>query len=729
MNLKKMLLLVTVGFLMLAGCSDDDPINPIPEDADDNFITSVVLTVGETSYAAAIEGNDITVTVPYNVSLDGAAAEFKYTPSATIMPDPAEITDWNTERQFRVTSYNGRTNDYKYLVVKDDIREEGDVVLKTDAEVKAFADKGVTIIKGDLIVGEASGDNFVTNIEALSALTQVEGDIVINDTYKGTTLDGLENVVKIGGLHIGSTEAASTASELYYANLRSLEEIAGDITICNDKLQWFEAEKLTAIGGSLVMRSAALTSVTTPALATVGSDFELQGSNEEKAGGDMTIVEMKALASVGGKINIKNFAKLNAVKFEALTSAGAVLLPTIPYEFETISLPVLSKVGGDIQLIANTDATSIGGMAMNTGVKTIDMNSLSEVDGTIVLSAFAELREIPSLNGIKVKGIELVSLSKVPDPLNLSQTTFSGGGRLLLTNMNLIATLTLPVQADVTLELRYNKLLGKVDGVEELAGLVYVPGTDCSFSSLKSVRGDVSFSNGPQTTISTPQLEKVGGNLLNDVEKIGYPKLIEVGGYLAVSDNVSDDSGTACDFRVLRKIGGQLYFDSTNIYAAIDMPELEEIGTAADPAYYKAGANDKYYKEALYGSCALTSYDGLHLPKLRKIGGAGFTLDLGLGGGMSYLEELSLPLLEEVDGIFQIHQNGPGMTPAAPLERIALPVIAKIGSVHIEGCSVTDFSAFAPVVGQLSDETWFVHEDCSYSPTWQDMKNGKYKKE
>ena len=277
MNLKKMLLLVTVGFLMLAGCSDDDPINPIPEDADDNFITSVVLTVGETSYAAAIEGNDITVTVPYNVSLDGAAAEFKYTPSATIMPDPAEITDWNTERQFRVTSYNGRTNDYKYLVVKDDIREEGDVVLKTDAEVKAFADKGVTIIKGDLIVGEASGDNAVTNIEALSALTQVEGDIVINDTYKGTTLDGLENVVKIGGLHIGSTEAASTAPELYYASLRSLEEIAGDITICNDKLQWFEAEKLTAIGGSLVMRSAALTSVTTPALATGGSDFELQG--------------------------------------------------------------------------------------------------------------------------------------------------------------------------------------------------------------------------------------------------------------------------------------------------------------------------------------------------------------------------------------------------------------------------------------------------------------------
>ena len=538
MSLKKIMLLFAAGSLVLAGCSDDNPTDPIPEDADDNFITSVVLTVGDNSYAAEIAGNDITVTVPYNVSLDGATAEFEYTPSATIMPDPSTITDWDTERQFRVTSYNGETNDYKYLVVKDDIREEGDVTLKTDAEVKAFADKGVTILKGDLIVGEESGDNFVTDIKALSALTQIGGDVVINNTYKGIALDGLENVVKIGGLRIGSTEAASTAPELYYASLKSLEEVTGDVVICNDKVQWFEAEKLTAIGGSLVMRSAALTSVTTPSLATIGGDFELQGSNEDKAGGDMTIVEMKALGSVGGKITVKNLAKLNAVKFEALTSAGAVLLPTIPYEFETISLPVLSEVGGDIQFNADT---AIGGMTMNTGVKQIDMNSLTRVDGTVFLTAFAELRTLPALNGVTVKGIELVNLGKLLDPLDFSGTTFSGGGRLLLTNMNLIETLTMPAQADVTLELRYNKLLNEVDGAEELAGLVYSPGTDCTFPTLRIVRGDVSFGLGQQVGVSTPSLERVEGNLLNDVKTIAYPKLTEVGGYLAVTDNVSNE--------------------------------------------------------------------------------------------------------------------------------------------------------------------------------------------
>ena len=64
MSLKKIMLLFAAGSLVLAGCSDDNPTDPIPEDADDNFITSVVLTVGDNSYAAEIAGNDITVTYP-----------------------------------------------------------------------------------------------------------------------------------------------------------------------------------------------------------------------------------------------------------------------------------------------------------------------------------------------------------------------------------------------------------------------------------------------------------------------------------------------------------------------------------------------------------------------------------------------------------------------------------------------------------------------------------------
>ena len=120
--------------ILAVGCSDK---NEIPVDADDNFITSVVLSVNDKTYDAVIENNTITMTVPYTVSLDGAKASFIYTPSAKIFPDPTSITDWNTERTFRVTSFNGATNDYTYVVVKDEIRSEGDVELKKNSEVAA----------------------------------------------------------------------------------------------------------------------------------------------------------------------------------------------------------------------------------------------------------------------------------------------------------------------------------------------------------------------------------------------------------------------------------------------------------------------------------------------------------------------------------------------------------------------------------------------------------------
>ena len=179
--MKRFLLLLAVLPFVMGACSKDDPAPEIPEDADDNFITAVVMTVGGISYTAEIAENVITVTVPYTVSLNNAQVTFEYTPSAKIMPDPATITDWDNERIFRVTSYNGAANEYTYKVVKDEIRHEGDVELKTPAEVAAFAATDATVIKGDLIIGSDADDAAqITDISALSLLKEVEGDIIIH---------------------------------------------------------------------------------------------------------------------------------------------------------------------------------------------------------------------------------------------------------------------------------------------------------------------------------------------------------------------------------------------------------------------------------------------------------------------------------------------------------------------------------------------------------------------
>ena len=76
------LLLFIAPFLFLS-CSEDNQTPESPADADDNFITSVVMTVASQSYTAEIIDNIITITVPYTVSLNNAQVEFKYTSSAT----------------------------------------------------------------------------------------------------------------------------------------------------------------------------------------------------------------------------------------------------------------------------------------------------------------------------------------------------------------------------------------------------------------------------------------------------------------------------------------------------------------------------------------------------------------------------------------------------------------------------------------------------------------------
>ena len=63
------LLLFIAPFLFLS-CSEDNQTPESPADADDNFITSVVMTVASQSYTAEIIDNIITITVPYTVSLN-----------------------------------------------------------------------------------------------------------------------------------------------------------------------------------------------------------------------------------------------------------------------------------------------------------------------------------------------------------------------------------------------------------------------------------------------------------------------------------------------------------------------------------------------------------------------------------------------------------------------------------------------------------------------------------
>ena len=198
-----------LSLFFLGACDKNDEI--IPEDADENFITSVVMTVDGKSYTADITDNTVTITVPYTVSLNNAEVEFKYTTSATIIPDPETVTDWDNERTFRVTSYNGDAREYAYKVVKSEIESDGDVELKTIEEVASFAATKTTVVKGNLIIGsDVEEAEKITDISALASLKEVTGNIIIRNSYNGADLTGLDNIASAGGLQIGSVEAPSS---------------------------------------------------------------------------------------------------------------------------------------------------------------------------------------------------------------------------------------------------------------------------------------------------------------------------------------------------------------------------------------------------------------------------------------------------------------------------------------------------------------------------------------
>ena len=156
------MLLPAVALLAVA-CEKENTPNPF--EGGDNHITSFVLTKGDVSYTAAIAAGTITMTVPENVNLNGATAEYTLCENAKILPDPATITDWESEHQFRVTAYNGTKAEYTYTVKRSVDFEGGDnyitsfALTKDDVSYKAA-------IKADTITVTVPED---INLEGFTA--------------------------------------------------------------------------------------------------------------------------------------------------------------------------------------------------------------------------------------------------------------------------------------------------------------------------------------------------------------------------------------------------------------------------------------------------------------------------------------------------------------------------------------------------------------------------------
>lgn len=706
----RFLILLLSAIVLLGSCSKEDAV--IPADADDNFITALSLSVDDDMYIATIEGQDITVSVPYTVTLTSAVATIEYTPSATIDPDPVKETiDWNREQVFRVTSYNGATNEYTYRITRDEIEEKGDVVLRTMTEIEAFQKKGTSVIDGNLTIGTDDGED-ITSIEKLSNLKSVSGNIILKNSFKATDLTGLEQVTKIGGLSVGTEEIPSTAV-LNHVSMPKLTEVTGNISIWNNNLKWMELKTLTKAGG-ILLASELIENIELPELTEIGNDFIVEGclKREFEDGstsgydppalkGNLEAFSIPNLQKVGGTLGVNFIAPLKTIALPKLKEVGNIDCEYLPMAFETIGLEALRNVDGNMKICSVKAVAVIGGYITYNDVLTSlgDLSGLEKVGGVLTLTNFGALTDIsmPSLKqcgGIWLEGLSSATTLAVP----AVEFTAPAGESLA----------TVRIETCPALE-----KLSTPDILNAKLQIVLKPNVPAFENKTTISEVELTASGAGLNNFTFTNWEKVEGNfsLVMNVttyrNAISFPDLKEVGGYLNISWKK-----TAPNFRPtvsmpnLESVGGQLYVMA--LVTSYDFSSLKTVCCANDPAY----ANNSESTPPVGSINIRIQTGGASFPALTRVGGKG----LAVQGGNS----LSCPALTDIDGTLVLNTYKGN--------NIEMPKLGRLGGCYFyNSSSLSDFTFFGKFIenGNISEENWTV-TGCAYNPTWRDMKEGRY---
>ena len=665
-----------------------------------HIFTSVVMTVDGKSYTADITDNTVMITVPYTVSLNNAEVEFKYTTSATIIPDPETVTDWDNERTFRVTSYNGDAREYAYKVVKSEIESDGDVELKTIEEVASFAATKTTVVKGNLIIGsDVEEAEKITDISALASLKEVTGNIIIRNSYNGADLTGLDNIASAGGLQIGSVEAPSKATELHMISMKALETLSGDISVYNDQVTYVLFEKLATIGGSVMFNAPSLQSFEFPVLTSVDKDLNIQGLNgENKAAGTISSLELSELTSVGGVLSVNNLAKLTSINLLKLKETGGLDFHTVPVMLETINLPEIETVNGSIIMEANMEAPPAGSFVPQRNDVLLafgGMDKLTTVKGQIKIKNFTALKQLPDWSKITTLGsITLDYLEDLSGTLTLPNARFETFGE------------TAP-----QIEIISKMLLNKIETAEDLSNVDFVVKQIQNFKfpeiTFKSINNFTCTPTTNNTDYTIPTIQHVYGNLhvtstTTDC-KAKFPDLEIVDGY----GYIQIITGGTVEMPALKEVGGQFYM--SGLFKGCDLPLLSKVCCSASPVYYEEGE----------GSLAITLQNkSLDLPELLHVGGEGLFVDDATG--------ITCNKLQTIDGTLQIKY-----ATSLSQETLSMETLETLHGVFFNGLTkFTDYTFFGKFIenGMITEENWSVAK-CGYNPDFQNMKDKKYTQE
>ena len=702
--------------LLCTACSEEKTELPW---GSDNYIVSFSLTTGADTYPAVIRDGRITVSIPYNVSLEGAQVSYELCEHASIYPDPATVTDWNQEWQFLVSSYDNQNDrTYLYTVERTDIATDGSLTLRTQAEVDAVARSGINTVEGNLTIGGEDEENPVTNLDGLKNLVSVRCDLTITAAYTGETLAGLENLTACESLRIGS--AAHPNETLRQLSLPALKEIKGDLCVYGTALQTADFKSLQSVAGHFVLQSDALLQLTADELTTVAGNMTLIGTTADEAKAPCEQMYFPKLQRIDGTLTLSRFDRLSGLgtTFGVLTQAGALRYEHLALA-NTFEFPLIETTGNitvtdcpilrSVLLPALTDAGSLE-ITGCPAIETLSFPKAERFDGDVSLATLPAIKDfgefLPALKAIS-GDLSINDLSSLEGVLDLSVYTFSPNSTL---DLRLVAATRLT-------ELRGGDFSGslRIDASSLTPQPEAMPFEITGFKSLDTLRiagfTHISALSLPTESCDDLTIENCGSQA---PFTLSLPNLVEVRGTLLCRNCGKAGEANSASFPRLRNIGRQLsFYVGASSFTALEFPLLETIGNGEpvsdDPA-------DDYALYTMPSGCA----GEFILPSLQRVNGSMLvsTWNTSTDRAVAF----RFPSLQSVAGEISVGHTAYKNRSVATLDFSALTAAGAIRIGNLS--SVTDFSTFTQVLPRLSEQTWSV-TDCGYNPTYQQMLDGE----
>lgn len=702
--------------LLCTACSEEKTELPW---GSDNYIVSFSLTTGADTYPAVIRDGRITVSIPYNVSLEDAQVSYELCEHASIYPDPATVADWNQEWQFLVSSYDNQNDrTYLYTVERTDIATDGSLTLRTQAEVDAFVRSGINTVEGNLTIGGEDEENLITNLDGLKNLVSVRCDLTITAAYTGETLAGLENLTACESLRIGST--AHPNETLRQLSLPALKEVKGALCICGTALQTADFKSLQSVAGHFVLQSDALLQLTADELTTVAGNMTLIGTTADEAKAPCEQMYFPKLQRIDGTLTLSRFDRLSGLgtTFGVLTQAGALRYEHLALA-NTFEFPLIETTGNitvtdcpilrSVLLPALTDAGSLE-ITGCPAIETLSFPKAERFDGDVSLATLPAIKDfgefLPALKAIS-GDLSIDDLSSLEGVLDLSGCTFSPNSTL---DLRLVAATRLT-------ELRGGDFGGslRIDASSLTPQPEAMPFGITGFKNLDTLRiagfTHVSELSLPTESCDDLTIENCGSQA---PFTLSLPNLVEVRGTLLCRNCGKAGEANSASFPRLKNVGRQLsFYVGASSFTVLEFPLLETVGNGEpvsdDPA-------DDYALYTMPSGCA----GEFILPSLQRVNGSMLvsTWNTSTDRAVAF----RFPSLQSVAGEISVGHTAYKNRSVATLDFSALTAAGAIRIGNLS--SVTDFSTFTQVLPRLSEQTWSV-TDCSYNPTYQQMLDGE----